>query len=150
MVADLLKIFILSMLPLTELRGSIPLAYGLYDLNPLSVYVVAVLGNIIPVFFILLFLDKLSEVFMRKSKLIERVLLFVFDRARKKFYSQHKKFGDIALMLFVAVPLPVTGAWTGAVAAWLFGIPYKKSIYLIFSGLLISGFIVSLISYLAF
>ncbi len=150
MVSNLLKIFFLSMLPLTELRGSIPLAYGLYELNPVWVYVAAVLGNIVPVFFIWIFLEKLSGWFMKRSRLIEKILIFVFDRARKRFYAQHKKFGDIALMLFVAVPLPVTGAWTGAVAAWLFGIPYKRSVYLIFAGLLISGFIVSLLSYWAF
>lgn len=68
---------------------------------------------------------------------------WLFNRTRKKTQAKIEKYGSLALILFVAIPLPYTGAWTGSLAAWLFGIPFKKSILNIFIGILIAGIIVT-------
>jgi uncharacterized membrane protein len=135
-----------SMLPITELRGAIPFSLTFYKLPVFETYVAAVIGNIIPVFFILLFLPSIVKYLSRNSKFFAKFFEWLFERTRRKFYTKHARFGDWALVLFVAIPLPVTGAWTGALAAWLFGISYKKSVGLIFVGLLISGLIVTLLT----
>ncbi|MDP3970936.1 MAG: small multi-drug export protein [bacterium] len=136
---------LIAMIPIGELRGALPIALGPYSLPLWQAYPLAVLGNMIPVFFILWLFGPVSE-WLRQWKIFNRFFDWLFERTRKKFYDKHKKWGDLALVLFVAIPLPVTGAWTGSLAAWLFGIPKKKALPLIFSGVLIAGVIVSAIS----
>lgn len=141
---EYLTTFITSMLPIAELRGAIPLGIAGLHLDPIVVYIIAVVGNMIPVFFILWFLDSFAERLAERYKPLGLFLHWLFERTRKKFYNNHKKFGNIALIIFVAIPLPITGAWTGSVAAWLFGIPRNKAIGFITIGVLISGIIVTL------
>ena len=137
---------LLSMIPLTELRASIPAAYGLFDIPMWQIFIVAVVANIIPAILIVWLLEPVSKWLMRKSKFFNRFFTWLFDRTRKRFYKKHDKWGDVALMIFVAIPLPVTGAWTGAVAAFLFGTPFKKAIPLIFLGLLIAATVITLLT----
>lgn len=142
MLKDFFTVLVTSMLPVSELRGAIPLGIGLFELKPWLVYLVAVVGNIIPVVFLLWFWEKLAGKLSENYAPLGQLFHWLFERTRKKFYANHKRFGEWALVLFVAIPLPITGAWTGTVAAWLFGIPYKKALNLIFLGVLISGLIV--------
>ncbi|MBU4369919.1 small multi-drug export protein, partial [Patescibacteria group bacterium] len=129
-----LKTILLAMTPINELRGTIPLAIGLWHLSPLKAFFLAVIGNMIPIFFLLWFWKHLAGYLMKKSKTIKQFFNWLFKRTQQRFYKNHSAYGDIALILLVAIPLPFTGAWTGSVAAFLFNIPYKKSLGLIFIG----------------
>ncbi len=141
-----LATFIISMLPISELRGAIPVAIGVYNLNPAEAYFIAVIGNMIPVIFILKYINPISKYLMSKSKFFDKFFTFLFERTRKKHNGKFEKWGALALITFVAIPLPVTGGWSGALAAFVFGIPFKKALPLIFLGIIIAGIIVMALS----
>lgn len=146
MMNDLLIVLTTAMLPISELRGAIPLGIAVLKLPWLWVALVAVVGNMIPVLVLPFIWEKLSVFCAERFAPLGKLLHWLFERTRKKFYNKYTRLGAIALVAFVAVPLPVTGAWTGTLAAWLFGIPPRKTIPLIFVGVLISGTIVTLIT----
>ena len=131
------------MLPVAELRGAIPVAIGIYHLPPVTAYFIAVVGNIIPVFFILKYIEPISKFLMSKSKLFDGFFSWLFARTRRKYNGRFEKWGALALVAFVAIPLPITGGWTGAMAAFVFGIPMKKALPLIALGVMIAGVIVT-------
>lgn len=135
---------IISTLPVAELRGSIPIAITIYNLDPIVAYVLSVLGNMIPAILILSLLGPLSGYLMQRFSWANNFFEWLFDRTKRKFSGKYEKWGYLALTLFVAIPLPVTGVWTGSVAAFLFGIPKKIAFGLIFLGAAIAGVIVSL------
>ncbi len=137
-----LATFIISMLPISELRGAIPVAIGVYGLNPVEAYLIAVIGNIVPVVFILKYIDPISKYLMSRSKFFNKFFIFLFERTRRKHSAKFEKWGALALITFVAIPLPVTGGWSGALAAFVFGIPFKKALPLISLGIIIAGIIV--------
>ena len=138
-----LATFIISMLPVSELRGAIPVAIGVYNLDPTEAYFLAVSGNIIPVIFILKYIDPVSKYLMSKSKFFNKFFTYLFEHTRKKHNGKFEKWGPLALITFVAIPLPITGGWSGALAAFVFGVPFKKALPLIFLGVLIAGVIVT-------
>lgn len=137
---------IISMLPISELRGAIPVAIGIYHLDPIEAYFLAVIGNIIPVIFILKYIDPISNYLMAKSKHFNKFFLWLFARTRKKFTNDYERWGSLALVIFVAIPLPMTGGWSGALAAFIFGIPFKKALLLNSVGIAIAGLIVMALS----
>jgi uncharacterized membrane protein len=137
---------LIAMLPIAELRASIPIALGVYDLGVFISYSLSIIGNMLPVVFILWFLEPLSRWLSEHSRLFKKFFDWLFERTRKRFSANYQKWGILALTIFVAIPLPVTGAWTGAIAAFLFGIPYRKSLPAIMLGVMIAGVIVTLIS----
>ncbi len=139
-----LKTILLALTPINELRGTIPVAISLWQISPLKAFFLACLGNILPIFFLLWFLRRLVNLLMAKNIYFNKFFNWLFIRTRQRFYKKHALYGDLALTLFVAIPLPLTGAWTGAVAAFLFGIPYWRSLGLIFVGVVIAGAIVTL------
>ncbi|MFH1611869.1 MAG: small multi-drug export protein [bacterium] len=139
-------VLIVSMLPIFELRGAIPLAIGVYQLSPVMAFVLSVIGNIIPIIFLLLFLGWMSEYLSKHSYYFNRFFAWLFERTRKKHNHKFEVWGSLALIAFVAIPLPMTGGWTGAVAAFVFGIPFKKALPLISLGIVIAGVIVTLAS----
>lgn len=141
-----IQTFIAAMTPVGELRLAIPLALAKFNLTVTEVYFIAVLGNIIPVIALLLFLEPISEFLIKHSKLFERFFAWLFKRTRHRIDNHYQIIGSLALVIFVSIPLPVTGAWTGSVAAYLLGIPFWRALGLITIGILISGFLVSLIS----
>ncbi len=141
-----LAVFIISMLPISELRGAIPAALAVYHLNPLQTYVIAVAGNMIPVILILKYIEPVSEYLMRRSKIFHNFFIWLFKRTRKKHSRSFEKWGALALIAFVAIPLPATGGWSGALAAFVFGIPPKKALPLILLGVMIAGVIVTELS----
>ncbi len=138
-----LATFIISMLPVSELRGAIPVAIGVYHLNPVEAYFLAIIGNIVPVVFILKYIDPVSKYLMSKSKFFNNFFTHLFEHTRKKHNGKFEKWGALALITFVAIPLPITGGWSGAIAAFVFGIPFKKALPLIFLGVMIAGVIVT-------
>ena len=140
-----LVVIITSALPILELRGGIPVAMTLFDCPWYYAFLLAVIGNILPVPFILLFLDAATR-FLSKVRLFDRMLNWLFERTRRrgKIIQKYKRVG---LILFVAIPLPITGAWTGSLAAVLFGIKFKHAFLSILIGVLIAGVIVTCLTY---
>ncbi len=139
-----LYIFLISMLPFAELRGAIPL--GIYwGLSPLSVFTISIIGNMIPVPLILLFLEGIER-YLRRSETISRGLDWIFERTYRKADRKVRRWEYLALIFFVAIPLPGTGAWTGSLIAYLFKFDVKKSMLAIFMGVLIAGFVVLIAS----
>lgn len=139
---------ILSTLPILELRGAIPWALAAPPvgggLSWPSAYVFAVLGNFVPVVPILLLLEPVSNA-LRRFRVFDRFFTWLFDRTRRRG-KVVERYEALGLILFVGIPLPVTGAWTGAVAAFIFGIPLKYAIPCIFVGILLAGVVVTLAS----
>lgn len=135
------------MTPIGELRAGIP--YGLLQgMNPILTYLVAVAGNMVPVIFLLQGLPLIEKIItqrLRQTRL-QRLYSWYKSRTERKYNKRFARLGALALITFVAVPLPVTGAWTGSLAAHIFGIPAKKALPLIFAGVLIAGLIVTLIT----
>lgn len=127
-----------SATPISELRGAIPLALA-FGFSPLKAYVLAVLGNAAIVAPVLLFLKHGSVFAATHSEWCRRVLDWVFERTRRKHGATFERMGFVALLLFVAVPLPMTGAWTGSVIAFLVNMPFWKAFTAILIGVLLAG-----------
>ena len=137
----IIGIFFISLLPVIELRGSIPVGY--YQGLPwYTNMITSIIGNLLPVPFILLFVVKVFE-FMKKRNIMAGVIEKIEKRAMSRSESiANKEF--LGLMLFVAIPLPGTGAWTGALIAALLQFNRKKSFVYIFIGVLIAASLVTL------
>ncbi len=124
--------------PISELRGAIPLGMSL-GLTPAAVYFWAVLGNMLPILPLLLFLKYGSRWAMAHLPIIKRILNWVFARTRAKHGQKFEQIGFWALLVFVAIPLPLTGGWTGVVIAYLIDMPIKKAFFAILGGVLLAG-----------
>ncbi|MDY0340186.1 MAG: small multi-drug export protein [Coriobacteriia bacterium] len=136
---------LLSAAPISELRGGLPLALSL-GFSPATAYVVAVVGNLLPVPLLLFGLSALVPSAGRipgpLGRAARRYLTWQETRHRTRF----AKFGEWALVLFVAIPLPMTGAWTGSLLAVLFGVPWRRALLMLVFGVLLAGVIVLLAS----
>lgn len=135
---EYLIVILLSLAPVSELRGAIPtgLAYGI---DPVSVFLLSVIFNSIAFFPIFFGLEFFYD-HVKHFKIVKKVI----ERARKKGHEPMKKYGVWGLIPFVAIPFPVTGAWTGTIIAWLFDLEWWKSFIVISIGVIIAGLIVSL------
>ncbi|MDO9068743.1 MAG: small multi-drug export protein [Deltaproteobacteria bacterium] len=131
----------IAMLPIFELRGAIPVGHQVLGLPLAAAVIVSVIGNMLPVIPILLLLGPVSA-WLSRYPVFKRFFDWVFNRTRSKS-ELVKKYEMIGLMLFVAVPLPMTGAWTGAAAAFLFGIKFWPALWAISFGVLIAAAIVT-------
>jgi len=140
---ELMTLFLAS-LPISELRGAIPYAIAIGGLSWQKAFILAVIGNFIPVIPVLLFLESVSNWLMRYP-LGKKFFTWLFERTKKKGKIV-ERFEAIGLTLFVAIPLPITGAWTGCVAAFIFKIRLALAIPCILAGILIAGTIVTLAS----
>lgn len=137
-----LATFLLAMSPIFELRGAIPLAIGVYDLPPPEAYAISVVGNLIPVVFLLLYLEPVSRWLMRYRP--GKIFFdWLFTRTYRKHAERHRKYGLLALIFFVALPLPVTGAWTGSAIAFIFGLKFRHAFPAIAVGVCIAGVVVT-------
>jgi len=137
---DLLNVILVSALPFSELRGGIPLGILYYGLTPEKAYVIAVAGNLLPVPFLLLFLENLRN-FVTKTRL-SPIYMF-FERRTERKREIIDKYGYFGLLLFVAIPLPVTGAWTGSLISFLLKLNPVKAFVFIAAGVLTAGLIVT-------
>ncbi len=136
----------ISTLPIVELRGAIPVGIAAFKMPWWQVYLIAVAGNMIPIPFILLLLGPLSRFFMR-YKTGRKFFDWLFARTRKKSASI-EKYEALGLTIFVAIPLPMTGAWTGAMAAFVMGITFWKALLYNLLGVMIAGVIMTALSLL--
>lgn len=145
--ANFFYVFLISMLPIIELRGAIPVAYAL-GLSPLASYIVAVIGNMIPVPFILLLITPLCNL-LKKTRLLAWFPRWLDAKVEK---NRHKveRYAFWGLFLFVAIPVPGTGAWTGSLIASFLGFDFKRSLLSVFAGVLTAGVIMTLLSFGAF
>jgi uncharacterized membrane protein len=141
-----LATMILATLPITEIRVSIPLAIQVYKLSVPSAIFWSLIGNLGTTAFLMMIIGPVSKFLSQNSKWLAKFFDWLFERTRRKFYTKYSKYGDVALVLFVAIPLPSTGCWTGAIAAWLFGIAPRKAFILISLGVFISALVITLIS----
>jgi uncharacterized membrane protein len=141
-----LAVLLVAMLPIFELRGAIPLGINFYHMVWYQAVIIAIIGNMLPIFLILLLLDKIASLLSR-IRIFERFFTWLFNRTRKKS-KIIEEYETIGLMLFVAIPLPMTGAWTGAIAAFLLGLKYIDALLAIFLGVLIAAVVVTTISLL--
>lgn len=137
-------VFFCSLLPIIELRGAIPLGAGL-GLPFWQNYLISIAGNMIPVPFILLMIRWILEI-MKKVKGLRKIALWIEAKAEKN-RVKIEKYSFWGLFLFVAIPVPGTGAWTGSLVAALIRMDFKKAILSVFLGVLTAGVIMSLISY---
>ncbi|MBN1621768.1 MAG: small multi-drug export protein [Endomicrobiales bacterium] len=143
-LADELIVMILAAAPISELRGAIPLAIGKFHFGVIKSFLLAFTGNLIPVIPLLLFLEKVSNFCMR-FPIGNKFFSWWFARTRK--HSELvERYEALGLILFVAIPLPITGAWTGSVAAYLLGIKFKYALPAITTGVFIAGIIVTLVT----
>jgi len=130
-------------LPISELRGAIPLAIIHYRLAPLTAYLLSVTGNFLPVIPLLLGLDRLVGRLSRKA-ILDKLITRFFAHTRRRHGNRISEAGSLGLVALVAIPLPFTGAWTGVLVAWLFGVPFRYAWPLIALGILIAGLLVTL------
>lgn len=140
---SMLVVLVVAALPISELRGAIPIAIGVYGFDPVSAYLLGVVGNLAPVPILLKFLEPLTAL-LRHSVMLDRLLSRLFARTRTRHSAMIERLGALALVLVVAIPLPATGAWTGALIAHVFGIPFRYALPLIAFGVSIAGILVTL------
>ncbi len=147
MLKKYLWIAFISMVPLIELRGAIPVGIGM-GLPMIPTYIVAVLANMVPVPFIYLFARKVL-VWGSDKKFIGKFFTFCLEKGEKGGQKLQSKAGKglfIALLLFVGIPLPGTGAWTGTLAASILDMDFKSSVLAVLGGVLLAGVIMGLAS----
>ena len=141
-----IAVMLIAFIPIAELRASIPIALGVYKMSVSAAIFWSVLADIIVSAVIIYSLDPAYRKLSGRFRLIDKLFVWLFRRTRRKFFRKYEVFGNLALMLFVAIPLPVTGAWTGSIASWLFNVPKGRSLFYIALGVIISAGIVTLIS----
>jgi len=137
-------VFIISMLPILELRGGL-IAATLLGVDFLPGYIVSIIGNILPIPIVLLFLEKILD-FLKKFKVTEKLVVKIENKILSK-KEQIDKYGYLGLLLFVGIPLPGTGAWTGSGLAVLLHLDRKKSFIYILLGVVLASIIMSIFSY---
>ncbi len=140
---DVIYAIILSMMPVAELRGGIPYALA-HGINPVTSYLVCCAANILAFPIVYFFMGFFHDLFSKMawySTLFDKIVI----RTRKKVGNKLEKWGFWGLMVFVMIPLPVTGAYTGTFAAWVFGIEKRKGFLAVSLGVLIAGIIVTIV-----
>ena len=141
-----LCVFFCSMLPIIELRGAIPMAFA-FGLPWWQAYIISVLGNLLPVPFILLLINIiLNWMSNSKVKFFNKIANFLYKKVEKN-RAKIEKYSFWGLCLFIAIPLPVTGAWTGSLVAAVIGMKPWKAFVSALLGVLIAGIVVTLIVY---
>lgn len=147
MIGKYLWVFLISMVPIIELRGAIPVAVGM-GLPLIPSYIICIIGNMLPVPFIYFFARKVL-VWGSDKPVIGKFFTFCLEKGEKGGKKLQAKAGRgffVALLLFVGIPLPGTGAWTGTLAASLLDMDFKSSVVAVMCGVLLAGVIMALIS----
>lgn len=143
-VGKYILVFIISLMPILELRGGL-IAAALLGLPPVPAYIISIIGNLIPIPLILWFLDYVLD-FMKKHNILKKFVLFCERKGNEK-KDKIEKLGFWGLVLFVGVPLPGTGAWTGCLIATILRMDKKKAFLAAALGVIMASIIMMLISY---
>ena len=147
MIKKYILVFLISMVPLIELRGAIPVGIG-YSIPVLQLYIICIIGNLLPVPVIFFFARKVL-IWGSDKKIIGKFFRFCLEKGEKGGKKLQEKAGKglyWALFLFVGIPLPGTGAWTGTLAASLLDMDFKKSSIAVMAGVVLAGVIMGLLS----
>ena len=147
MIGKYLWVFLISMVPIIELRGAIPVAVGM-GLPLIPSYIICIIGNMLPVPFIYFFARKVL-IWGSDKPVIGKFFTFCLEKGEKGGKKLQAKAGRglfVALLLFVGIPRPGTGAWTGTLAASLLDMDFKSSVVAVMCGVLLAGVIMALIS----
>jgi len=134
---------IISMTPIIELRGAIPIAVFSLHLSYIESFIISLIGNIIPIYFIVKYIKPLFD-FLGKWKPFKKIIDFATKKATDKIANDQKlqNFTALGLFLFVAIPIPGTGAWVGSLIANFLGLPFKKAFPPLALGVLSAGIII--------
>ncbi len=139
-------VFLISLCPILELRGGL-IAASLFDMNPVISYIICIIGNILPIPFILWLINKiLNRMRNSKGKRLKGIAKWL-DKKVDKHKGQIEKFGYLGLVLFVGIPLPGTGAWTGCLIASVLEMDKKKSFLAALAGVFIASIIMMILSF---
>lgn len=139
-------VFIISLMPILELRGGL-IAAALLNLAPIPSYIISIAGNLLPIPFILLFINKILD-WMRKSKVkFFNSIVNWLDGKVEKHKSQIEKYGYLGIVLFVGIPLPGTGAWTGTLIASVLEMDRKKTFLATILGVFMASIIMMILSF---
>jgi uncharacterized membrane protein len=133
---------LLASLPITELRAALPVALTFFDLNPYTAYISAVLGNLVPIAVIYAVIPRLIDRTTQKVPAFDKAMNKWFEKLEKQYGENYSKWGAFFLLLFVAIPLPGSGVWTGTVLAILFNVKRELAIPYIALGVMIAGILV--------
>ncbi len=140
----LLYIFLISMVPLIEQRGAIPIGTIAYNINPFLVFFVSLIGSFVPAPFVYFFFNKILA-WMKTIKAFDKFTNFV-DKKIKKGAKKIEKYTELGLITFVGIPLPTTGLWTGSAIAAFLGLDFKKSMICVSLGGVVSAAIITILS----
>ncbi|MFA5962235.1 MAG: small multi-drug export protein [Parcubacteria group bacterium] len=137
-----LAIFLISAIPVTELRAALPLAYTVYGMGAFWSWFYAVAGTFFTMIVIVLALDPIAKVLSTYIKLFKVFFDWLFEHTRKRAGGKMEKYGAWAIFILAATPIPLLGGMTGALAAFIFNVPLKKSLPLLLFGTMVSGAII--------
>ena len=149
MLKKYIIVFLISMVPIVELRGAIPIGVGAYNLPVLTTFIICIIGNMIPVPFIFPFARKVLE-WGQDKPYIGPLFKWFIKKGHKGGQKLQSKAGRglyYALFLFVGIPIPGTGAWTGTLAASILDLDFKKTVFSVLGGVLLAGIIMAVSSY---
>lgn len=138
---ELLTVFLMSAVPIVEQRGAIPMGIFAYNMNPILVLIVSFIGSLLPVPFILLLFNSIFK-WMKKYKVFEPLNNIIENKIQKNT-GKLEKYKEIGLIIFVGIPLPTTGLWTGSAVAAFMGLDFKKSFFCAMIGGLISAIVIT-------
>lgn len=141
----ILKVIVVATLPVVEVRGSIPLGILVYNLNPIIVFIASFIGNIIPAPLILILLERIENTLVRFN-LTRNIYLKYINNVRVRSRRYIEKYGFIGLTLFVALPLPSTGVWTGSLVAHIFGLDFWRALKAIILGSLVASTLITILT----
>lgn len=139
-------VFLLSMVPVIELRGAIPLATLQFGMHPLAAFFYAVAGSTFLGTLVVVVVEPISQLAFKRVAFLNRFWLKYIERITRENSMSFEKWGAVALIIFIAIPLPLTGAFTGGVLASIFAIPLRKAFLMILAGCTIAGIIVTTIT----
>jgi uncharacterized membrane protein len=137
-----LATFLIALIPVTELRASIPLAIKVYHMTATAAWFYSVAGTYFAMVLIVFLMDPVAKFLSKWIPLFKKFFDWLFEHTRKKADAKMEKYGTWALFLLAATPIPFVGGLTGALAAFVFGISWKKSLPLLLVGTMVSGLIV--------
>lgn len=137
-----LATFLIALIPVTELRASIPLAIKVYGLSSFSAWFYSVAGTFFAMVLIVFLLDPIAKLLSKYFKFFDKFFVWLFEHTRKRAGSKMEKYGSWAIFILAATPIPLLGGLTGALAAFVFGVARKKSLPLLLIGTMVSAAIV--------
>lgn len=141
-----LAVLLLSFAPIMELRAALPVALGVYDMPLIKAFPLVIVGNMLPALLIIYGWDSVVKAICNNWPWLNKLLEKWYQKTQRQWDKKIEKYGPWALILFVAIPLPGSGVWSGSLAAWIFGIDKKNALLGVFIGAVLSGVVVTVLT----